>query len=300
MELRHLRYFIRTAELLHFTKAAESLFISQPTLSIHIQQLEEELGSELFARVGRKVQLTEAGEIFLRHARRAVSEVEQAATEIDATTGLLRGHLSIAALPAFSSTVLPGWLTAFNTIHPEVNVSARSVTSEDIERGIVSGEISLALSYVPPQHNEITGIELFDDDLVAVMHKSHPLARKEALTASDLHRLPVALASHRTAVLRYLHRYFALLRIEPKVIVEYDDGLALVEIVKLSNLVTLLPRLAVRKEPEIVTVELPPPGVQITLGILATHFSPAATAFVEVVKESVKYVKKSSLRAKAR
>jgi LysR family cyn operon transcriptional activator len=300
MELRHLRYFIRTAELLHFTRAAESLFISQPTLSSHIQQLEEELGAELFARIGRRVQLTEAGEIFLKHAKTAVSEVELAAAEIEATTGLLRGHLTVAALPAHSSKLLPGWLTAFNTIHPEVHVSARTGTHDDIEAGLISGDISIAFSYVPPQHSEISGIELLTDEVVAVMHKSHRLANQAQLTIDDLRGLPVALSSHRTAILAYMHKYFAEIKAEPKVVVEYDDGLALIELIKLSGLVTMLPRSAVKNDPEIRAIELPPPGVQISLGILATHLSPAASAFLDVVKESVKYIKQSALHAEAR
>jgi DNA-binding transcriptional LysR family regulator len=163
MELRHLRYFVRTAELLHFTRAAESLFISQPTLSTHIQQLEEELGCELFARIGRKVQLTEAGSILLGRARKALSEVEEATCEIQALKGLLRGNLSIGALPSYSSKLLPGWLTAFNNIHPDVHISARTGTSDDLENAVVSGEVNAAFGFVPPHHHDLIGIEMIRD-----------------------------------------------------------------------------------------------------------------------------------------
>jgi len=75
MELRHLRYFARAAELLHFTHAAESLYISQPALSAHIHQLEEEVGAALFDRTGRKIVLTDAGQIFYDHARLALDKL---------------------------------------------------------------------------------------------------------------------------------------------------------------------------------------------------------------------------------
>ena len=90
MELRHIRYFLRAAELLHFTRAAESLHVSQPTLSNHIQQLEEEFGTPLFER-GRRLRLTEAGELLLGYARNAVCELERAKEEVANLQGLLRG-----------------------------------------------------------------------------------------------------------------------------------------------------------------------------------------------------------------
>jgi DNA-binding transcriptional LysR family regulator len=291
VELRHLRYFIRAAELLHFTKAAESLYISQPTLSTHIQQLEEELNCELFARIGRKVQLTESGKLLLIHARKAVQEVESAAAEIDATTGLLRGNLVVATLPAWSSRLLPGWITAFNSIHPDVMISARSVSFDDVEAGLLDGEISLAFAFVPSEHPEITGIELFTDEIVAVIPRGHSLFRKTKLEASDLHRLPMALPGSRSHVTRRIINNLAEQGVEPKVVVYYDDGLALLEIARLGGLVTLLPESAVRKDSDLNLLPLPTPGLRATIGALATNFSPAARAFLAVAQESVKYLK---------
>src|SRR5580692_2496904 len=103
MELRHLRYFIRAAELLHFTRAAESLYISQPSLSVHIQQLEEELKTKLFTRVGRHVQLTESGQVLLTSAKHAIGELETAGKQIEAMTGLLQGTLNLATVPLYGS-----------------------------------------------------------------------------------------------------------------------------------------------------------------------------------------------------
>jgi DNA-binding transcriptional LysR family regulator len=128
------------------------------------------------------------------------------------------------------------------------------------------------------------------DELVAVMHATHPLAKNQRLTPEDLDRLPLALPTHRTAILSPMNTYFSELNVQPRNVIHYDDGLALQEIVKLSTLVTLLPRTAVRLDPQLVCVPLPSPGVEITLGVVATHVSPAVQAFVDVVKESVKYL----------
>src|SRR5476649_2683156 len=107
MELRHIRYFIKAAELKHFTKAAESLNVSQPTLSLHIQQLEKEFGSPLFARVGRNVRLTEAGEVLLKHAHLAMSALDNARDEIASLKGLLSGSLYVGTTLSFMDKHLP-------------------------------------------------------------------------------------------------------------------------------------------------------------------------------------------------
>jgi len=288
VELRHLRYFIRAAELLHFTRAAEALYISQPTLSIHIQQLEEELGAELFARVGRKVRLTEAGELLLIRARQAMRELEAAAQEIDATTGLLRGSMSIAALPLYSSRLLPSWMTAFNSLHPNVHIKARSGSSDDIEAGILAGTIDLGFSIVPVEHPEINVRELFADDVVMVVSKDHPIARVKKLELGDLRTLPMALASPRIVASRLLRKYFDENAVVPNVVVEFDDGHALVEIAKMGSLVTFLPKSGVMEDPSILLLPLPDAGLRVTAAALWLYLSPAGKSFLEIATQEAK------------
>ncbi len=149
MELRHIRYFIRAAELLHFTHAAESLYISQPTLSTHIQQLEEELGLPLFDRVGRNVRLTEAGKVFLEHAERAVHELDLAQERIADLKGLTSGKLRLSALSTFGQELLPLWISTFHAIYPEIRMEIKTGNSDTIEEDLQSGRIDLALSFIP-------------------------------------------------------------------------------------------------------------------------------------------------------
>ena len=197
MELRHLKYFMRAAELSHFTRAAESLYISQPSLSVHIQQLEEELKTKLFVRVGRNVRLTESGKVLLQHARRAVDELEAAGHEIDAMTGLLQGSLNIATVSLFGSKVLPAWIDAFNSRHPNVHLKVKAGRAEDIESGLLAGTIDLGFSLLPAEHSDINIKALIEDHSVLVVAKTHPLAKKKRLDRGDFASLPVALPSHK-------------------------------------------------------------------------------------------------------
>ena len=294
MELRHIRYFIKASELLHFTRAAEALYISQPTLSIHIQQLEDELGTELFARVGRRVQLTEAGTLLLSRARQAMHALDMAGEEIDAIKGLLRGTLRVAALPLFSSILLPDWITAFNSIHPEVHIQARSGSSEDIETGIISGAIDIGFGMLPVEHVEINTRELFTNEVVMVASEKHPLTKKGRLEAADLHALPVALSSHKVATARLLRNYFDELGIQPRIVVEYDDGNALVTMAKMGALVTFLPKPGFIEDPNLRLLALPEPGLHFTAIALWTHLSPACKGFLDIVTEQAKNLERNA------
>ena len=95
MELRQLQYFVKAAEMLHFTEAANELYVTQSTLSQQIKQLEQELGVLLFDRIGKQVQLTEAGHVFLIHARRILSEVNKGKQALADMSNVIGGELHI-------------------------------------------------------------------------------------------------------------------------------------------------------------------------------------------------------------
>jgi LysR family cyn operon transcriptional activator len=277
--------------MLHFTRAAESLYISQPSLSIHIQQLEEELKTKLFARVGRSVLLTEAGEILLVRARRAVAELETAGQEIDAMTGLLRGTLTIATIPLFGSKFLPSWIDSFSLLHPNMHISVRVSRAEDIENGLVSGAFDLGFSLLPTERQELTTKEMLADQIVMIVCKEHPLAKKGKLTVADLSTVPIAIPSHKISSVSSIASYFEKLGITPKIMVEQDDGHALLELVKLGGFATCLPSMAIRQDSDLCLLDLPPPGSPITIAAMWTQLSPAAKAFMELATGEDSYAK---------
>lgn len=285
MELRHLRYFIRAAELLNFTKAAESLYVSQPTLSVQIHQLEQELGTELFTRVGRNLRLTETGKVFLERAQKAVSELEAGSKEIDAITGLIRGKICIASLPLYGSKLVSGWISIFNARYPNVSIKVKAMPTEDIELGVIAGNIDLAFAFLPSQHSELRTCELFEDEIVLVASKKNPLTKHKSLSSNKLAEISMALPSEKVSVTRLLGQYFGDMNIQPKVSANFDDGHALLEFVKRSNFVTFLPKGTVLDDPELALLPLPAPGLKVMTGALWTYLSPAGQIFLDLMKE---------------
>ena len=122
MELRHLRYFVAVAESLSFTRAAERVHVTQSTLSHQIRQLEDEVGQVLFDRLGKKVFMTEAGQLFLAHAQRALREVDAGLALLRPEAGGLSGQLRIGATHTFNIGLIPECVALFLARHPTVKL----------------------------------------------------------------------------------------------------------------------------------------------------------------------------------
>ena len=187
MELRQLRYFVAVAEELHFRRAAERLHISQPPLSQQIRALEDELGFALLIRTRRRVQLTPAGEAFLRDARALLSELDGAvatARRIDAgQTGRLRiGFVGSALL-----SIVPGTVECFRAARPGVAIELRERSTVDQLRAVAAGMVDVGL--VRPPIDDESGLRaetVLRERTVAALPAAHPLA---ALGRVPLRRL---------------------------------------------------------------------------------------------------------------
>jgi len=132
IELRHLRYFLAVAEASHFTRAAETLYISQPTLSQQIKQLEVELGTALFDRIGKRVMLTEAGEILRVHAQRVLVELEQAQAAIQELEGLQRGELTVGIVQTVNAYMIPDLAACFTASYPTISLHIQELSADEI------------------------------------------------------------------------------------------------------------------------------------------------------------------------
>jgi LysR family cyn operon transcriptional activator len=186
VELRHLRYFSAVAQTRSFTRAAELLGISQPTLSHQVKQLEAEVGAELFARFPRTVELTEAGRQFGPHCERILREVDDGLQTISAVKGVLRGTLNMAVFHSFSRSLLGSTMSKFVLTHQGVRVIARLLPRVEMERELADGTLDLAVAYVSADHEHIVAETLFEEELVLVVGDTHPMASREKATMRSL------------------------------------------------------------------------------------------------------------------
>jgi len=206
MELRHLRYFVALAQELSFTRAAERLHVSQPPLSQQIRSLEEELGTQLFARTSRRVELTAAGEVFLGHAGAILERVEQAASQARAIGAGTSGHLEIGLSGSLLLGPLPRLIASYRRTFPGVAVALHEMTPAAQLAALRERRIDLSFSRTAV-NDELFAAELaWSDPVVVALPRGHRLARRRHLELADLRdELFVMLRIDSSGFARYLH-----------------------------------------------------------------------------------------------
>ncbi|WP_354643786.1 LysR family transcriptional regulator [Kitasatospora camelliae] len=180
MQFQQLRYFAAVAETGHFTRAAESCHVAQPSLSQQIRSLERELGAELFHRGRGSTTLTDAGEALLPLARRILADTESARRAVQETVQLRRGRVRFGAPPSLCVSLVPDVLREYRTGYPGVELVLQEDGSRDLVRSLRAGELDLAL-VITPRAREAPALavtELLHEELVLVT--AEPLRRRRA------------------------------------------------------------------------------------------------------------------------
>ncbi|MBM7585516.1 LysR family transcriptional repressor of citA [Bacillus pakistanensis] len=193
MELNWIKTFLTAAECSHFRKTAELLFISQPTVTVHIKQLEKELGVQLFQREGKKVKLTEEGRRYLKHAKNLMEVYESGMADLQTHSQGYTTKLSIAISPLIADTILPYALKKYLDKHPEVEITVKIIESEEIEKSVLNEEVDIGISCLPSYHSDLENILLYQDKVILVaphdgrdFESAFPLDEEEVLSSNYL------------------------------------------------------------------------------------------------------------------
>jgi len=188
MELRHLRYFVAVAEELHFTRAAERLGIQQPPLSLQIRQLEHEIGTPLFRRLSRGVELTEAGALLLDDARRILDQVERTKASVQSRARGETGRIQVGFAGAtYFQPIVPDIIRSYRESYPNVVLLPEQSNTPHLVAGLQSGAIDVA--FVRPSLSDSEGIAiqpLVDEPMRIVLPATHPRAGSRSMPLADL------------------------------------------------------------------------------------------------------------------
>ncbi len=232
--LRHLRYFVTVAEERHFGRAAERLQMAQPPLSQQIRRLEAAVGTELFARTTRRVDLTPAGAAYLLRARTILASVEAAAEEAQRVAAGVVGHLVIGCVGSATYSLLPALSRRLADELPGIDFAFRGelLVADQVE-ALREGTIDLALLRPPITDGSLTITPLREDRLVVALPTDHRLADREQIRAADLADtdLIVHSAGRRSAMYGVVRRLLDEAGITPRVRHEVGETSTLITLV---------------------------------------------------------------------
>ncbi|TFF41143.1 transcriptional regulator CynR [Pseudomonas sp. RIT623] len=288
MLARHVHYFLAVAEHHSFTRAAAALHVSQPALSQQVRQLEDSLGAQLFDRSGRSTRLTDAGEVYLRHARAALQALQQGQRALHDVADLSEGLLRLAVTPTFTAYLVGPLVEAFHRRYPNIRLSVRELSQEQMEALLLADELDVGIAFEQANAQDIEARPLLVETLALVVGDGHPLAQQATINAQALGRESLILLASEFATREQIDRYCRQHAIQPRILMEANAISAVLEVVRRTSLSTLLPAAIASEADGLSALALEPWPLERTAALLqrrGSYQSAAARAFIEVANE---------------
>jgi LysR family transcriptional regulator, cyn operon transcriptional activator len=239
--LRHVRYLRAVVDHGSFTRAAQALHVSQPALSQQIKELEERVGAQLLDRSGRRIRVTDRGAIYLLHAGRALEELEQASRAVRDVEDLSTGSLRLGVTMSVATYLIGPLLQRFRKSYPGIVLTIRVLPQEAIESLLRDDELDLGIGFGDLPSEDIEATLLHDERPTPIVGKHHAEMRNAVLTAKQLAQVDLALLDASFSTRRLADQYFRSKNLRPRIVVEANSIEALVQIVRHTDLVTILP-----------------------------------------------------------
>jgi LysR family hydrogen peroxide-inducible transcriptional activator len=186
MTISQLEYVLSVAKYQNFTEASKHSFVTQPTLSMQIQKLEEELDIQIFNRKKKPIELTEIGKKIVEQAKLIVSESHRMTDIVDQQKGYIGGEFRLAIIPTILPTLLPMFLKTFIKKFPKVKLIIKELTTDEMISQLINGHIDAGVAATPLENPVIREKVIYYEPFVAFLPKEHPLSEKKKLKTEDL------------------------------------------------------------------------------------------------------------------
>lgn len=287
--LRHIRYLKAVVDHGSFTRAAHALHVSQPALSQQVKELEERVGAQLLDRSGRKIRVTDLGAIYLQHAGRALEELEQASRAVRDVEDLSTGSLRLGVTPSVATYLIGPVLQRFRKSYPGIVLTIRVSSQESIEPALRDDELDLGIGFGDMPSEDIEATPLHDERPTLIVGKGHKGMRNAAVTAKELAQMDLALLDASFSTRRLVDQYFRSKKLRPTIVVEANSIEALMEIVRHTDLVTILPANVISTG--LMAIKLQPSLETRRAALLRrrnAYYSAATRAFMVIAQEMTK------------
>ncbi|HEX8846153.1 MAG TPA: selenium metabolism-associated LysR family transcriptional regulator [Pyrinomonadaceae bacterium] len=288
MDVRDLEVFLSVAKYLNFTRAGDEVHLSQPSISVRVRKLEEELNVKLFEQLGKRVALTEAGQLLVPYARRVVAALDDARHAVEELQGLERGTLRIGASTTPGMYLVPKLIARFKRRYPKVEVRLEIKDTRQVEEGLIRNEYDFGFVGGHLVGGEMETLPWRNDEVVLIVPPDHTLARKRLVRVDDLARQQFILRERGSATRAAVNEKLSELSLQLETVMEMDNPEAVKNAVQGGMGVAFLSRFAVETELKagtLTAVKVRGLSVSRELKIVYRrdkHLSRAARAFVEM------------------
>lgn len=293
MEIRQLRYFVNAAKTLSFTEAANLSHVAQSTLSQQVKQLEDELGVPLFHRVGRRVELTAEGSLFLHDASRLLDDERQALQRLADLNRLEGGTVTVGIASGLGlSALLTDALTEYNKLYPHVEIRIRQLAGPQLTGRLRNHDIDIALTFSPDEEKDLSMHPLFATRLCAVVGEHHALSGRGTVSLRQMAMQPLVLPGPELSVRQKLDSMARRLSLDLHPAVEVDDIPHIIYMVRLGHWTTILPDASVMAVRGVTRLPLEETMLMPThvLNLADAYQSKAVTEFLRILDESARVI----------
>jgi LysR family hydrogen peroxide-inducible transcriptional activator len=290
---------IAVAEAGNFTLAAEKSFVTQPTLSMQIQKLEEELGVQIFNRAKKPIRLTKVGSEILIQARKIISESKRMEDVVAQEKGFIGGDFTLGIIPTVMPTLLPMFLNTFLKSYPKVNLKIEELTTENIIKKLEEGKIDAGICATPLKQEKIIERPLYYEPFVAYVPGNHRLAKSSQINVEDLENEDILLLQDGHCFKNQVLSMCSLAKIGMNGRLNLKSG-SFETLVNLANEglgMTLVPylnanNLSEKNAQNIIHFPAPPPAREISI---IYHKSQLKLQIIEALKESISSVVRGAI-----
>lgn len=243
MELKQLEYFLAVNRHRNFTKAAQQLFVTQPTITIAIKKLEKELGTDLFHRDSGLIRLSMAGEMLLPRAEQILKNVQSAIEDLTNLGSQRKKELHLGIPPMSCSIMYPIVLTDYRKEFPDVEIHITDLCNQEIIHMILEEELELAFAVLPEQLNDCLEIVPLTEGMISVLiSRKHPLADFESLSIEQLSSESIIMYKHGTSYTEErITDEFLKLCIEPKITYFFENTSTIFDLVEQNYGISFMP-----------------------------------------------------------
>jgi LysR family cyn operon transcriptional activator len=292
LEIRHLRYFLAVAEAGSFSRAADRLGISQPSVSQQMRDLEAGLRVSLFQRRGKRILLTSTGLIFQEHARALLRELENFLQEVSSEPGRLRGTLHLGVVPVLNVPLVPELMGMFAADHPGINLIVEEISSTEIETALEEGRMNVGLGFLTRHSPNLRYERLCTDEFALIVSESHPWSKRHVIPLSELHQQRLLQLPDSFVMRRMIDDVFRNHQIRPRTVAEINAIETLLRSLAPLNAAALMPKIALqgRQALKLKAIRLQGKKLGLDIGLLRLRDSGAnraVAAFTSLARASV-------------